>query len=222
MAEHPDEVILHQVTACQNCGKYLGSTVVQHHEQRQVFELPPLKIHITEHKAEVKLCSCGKVNKAVFPENVNAPVQYGARIQALCVGMNTYHFLSFARTSELMETLTGYAVNPSSIQNYIRKVHQKLSVFEAKSKHHLQQVAVLHNDETNIACAGKKLWLHVSATNEVTHYGIDEKRGKAATDKINILPAFTGVSVHDGWGSPAGNHTFGTPNVNMPYVMLIC
>ncbi len=58
---------------------------------------------------------------------------------------------------------------------------------------------MLHNDETSIACAGKKLWLHVSTTDEVTHYGVDEKRGKAATDSIGILPEFTGVSVHDGW-----------------------
>lgn len=199
MVEHPDEVVLHQLTTCQSCGKYLGGIPVEHHEKRQVFDLPPIKIHVREHKAEVKVCSCGKVNKAVFPEGVNAPVQYGSHIQALCVGMNSYHFLSFARTSELMETLTGYAVNPSTIQNHIRKAHQQLASFEANSKQHLQQVAVLHNDETSIACSGKKLWLHVSTTDEVTHYGIDEKRGKAATDRINILPEFTGVSVHDGW-----------------------
>ena len=149
----------------------------------------------------MKVCSCGRVNKAVFPEGVHAPVQYGSRIQALCVGMSTYHFLSFSRTSELMETLTGYAINPATIQSYIRKAYQQLAGFEVNSKQHLQQVAVLHNDETSIACAGKKLWLHVSTTPEVTHYGVNEKRGKAATDRIGILPKFTGVSVHDGWKS---------------------
>lgn len=199
MVEHPDEVILHQVTTCRNCGKYLGTLPVEHHEKRQVFDLPPVKMHVREHRAEVKVCSCGKVNKAVFPEDIHAPVQYGTRIQALCVGMNSYHFLSFARTSELMETLTGYSVNPSTIQSYIRKAHQQLASFAANSKRHLQQVAVLHNDETTVACAGKKLWLHVSTTDEVTHYGVDEKRGKVATDNIGILPEFTGVSVHDGW-----------------------
>ena len=158
-------------------------------------------MQVTEHRAEVKVCSCGKVNKAVFPEGVYAPVQYGSRIQALCVGMSTYHFLSFARTSELMETLTGYAINPATIQSYIQKAHQQLAGFEVNSKQHLQQVAVLHNNETSIACAGKKLWLHVSTTPEVTHYGVNEKRGKAATDRIGILPKFTGVSVHDGWKS---------------------
>lgn len=219
---HPDEVILHQVTTCQDCGKYLGSIAVQHEEKRQVFDMPPFKMHVTEHQAEVKVCSCGMVNKAVFPEGVNAPVQYGARIQALCVGMNTYHFLSFARTSELLHTLTGYAVNPSTIQGYIKKAHQQLTGFEVNCKRHLQQVAVLHNDETSIACASRKLWLHVSTTPEVTHYGVDEKRGKVATDTIGILPDFTGVSVHDGWGSPAGNPTSVIPNASMPYAMPIC
>jgi transposase len=195
--------------------------VADHYEQRQVFDLPPIKMHVTEHKTEVKVCNCGQVNKAAFPEGVHAPVQYGSRIQALCAGMGTYHFLSFVRTSELVETLTGYAVNPSTIHDYIKKAYQQLTGFEINSKQHLQQVAVLHNNETTIACAGKKLWLHVSTTPEVTHYGVNEKRGKAATDSIGILPKFTGVSVHDGWGSPAGNRTLNILSVNMPCAMPI-
>lgn len=114
-----------------------------------------------------------------------------------------------------METLTGYAVNPSTIQGYIKKAYHKLAIFEANSTLHLQKVAVLHSDETSVACAGKKLWLHVSTTNEVTHYCVDQKSGKVATDNIGILPKFTAVSVHDGWGNPAGNHISGIPSASM-------
>lgn len=35
---HPDEVILHSVTACQHCGNDLGKVATDHHEQRQVFD----------------------------------------------------------------------------------------------------------------------------------------------------------------------------------------
>jgi transposase len=41
--------------------------------------------------------------------------------------------------------------------------------------------------------------LHVTSTEEVTHYAVDAKRGKEATDRIGILPLFHGTSVHDGW-----------------------
>ena len=38
-----------------------------------------------------------------------------------------------------------------------------------------------------------------ASTERLTPYACDTRRGKAAMDEIGILPAFGGVSVHDGW-----------------------
>ena len=43
--------------------------------------------------------------------------------------------------------------------------------------------------------------MHVSSTEQLTHYAVHTKRGKAALDAIGILKGFAGVSVHDGWKS---------------------
>ncbi len=43
--------------------------------------------------------------------------------------------------------------------------------------------------------------MHVSATEQLTHYAVHPKRGKAALDAIGILADFHGVSVPDGWRS---------------------
>ncbi len=70
---------------------------------------------------------------------------------------------------------------------------------EAALKAALQQVPVLHNDETGVRQAGRVAWAHVASTARLTHYAIHPQRGRDATEAIGILSAYRGVSVHDGW-----------------------
>ena len=44
-----------------------------------------------------------------------------------------------------------------------------------------------------------KHWVHTLLTNLLTLLVVHPKRGVAALDDIGVLPAFSGVVVHDGW-----------------------
>ena len=81
----PDRVQLHRLDRCP-CGLCRGRSLRHQpllgHEKRQVFELPPLRLEVTEHQAQIKRCPVSGCRVgASFPEGVNAPVQYGPRFK---------------------------------------------------------------------------------------------------------------------------------------------
>src|SRR5512140_3923972 len=92
--EKPQHIEVHPVLECQHCHTDLAGVAVRKVEKRQVFDLPEGRLEVTEHQAEVKTCPiCGEINRAVFPEGVMQPTQYGPRIRAQLVYFNAYHFI---------------------------------------------------------------------------------------------------------------------------------
>jgi transposase len=72
----PDERQVHVVACCQQCQSVLSDGVSSDYERRQGFELPEVRLTVTEHCAEIKQCpQCGLINQAAFPVEVSQPVQ---------------------------------------------------------------------------------------------------------------------------------------------------
>src|SRR3990172_10445497 len=71
----PDQVKLHLVKECKHCHASLEKVAVQGHEKRQVFEVPTVRMQVTEHQAEIKACPCcHQKTTGEFPEAVTQPV----------------------------------------------------------------------------------------------------------------------------------------------------
>ena len=199
MVANPQQTVTCQVTHCQKCGRSLSQTPVLSYERRQVFDIPPIQMAVTEYRVEKKLCLCGHLTTALFPREAQAPVQYGINTQTLISVLAIHGYLTEKRLSELMDYLLGYRVNEATICAILEKLYDNLAGFEARSKQELIASPVIHNDETGVPVEGEREWAHVTATTELTHYAIDPQRGQEALDRIGILPYFHGTTVHDRW-----------------------
>ena len=86
MVAQPDQVIEHRAERCQSCGAALGAGESQVVERRQVFDLPPIEMEVTEHRTLRTVCGkCGYETTGAFPAQVSQPVQYGAGVKSLLV-----------------------------------------------------------------------------------------------------------------------------------------
>lgn len=202
MVEYPDFVEIHEVEKCLYCETNLSNSELVGVEKRQVFDLPPICLEVTEHQAEIKICcTCGKMNKGVFPDSVSGPVQYGNRVKAHCLYFNNYQFIPLERVSETMENLLGIRVNESSIFNYTKELFNNLSITDVMLKNRILSSKVLNLDETGFNVNAVRNWLHSYSTENLTYYSYHVKRGQIAMNAIGILPLFNGTGVHDFWKS---------------------
>ena len=198
----PDQVIVHPVEVCQHCQQDLREVESLQVERRQVLDLPPKRVLVIEHQAQQKCCpACHQISLAAFPDDIRAPVQYGAAIGAVGVYLVQQQLLPYERACEVVEDLLGPPMSVGTLQGLVERCAKQLEAVEQQIKTALSRAEVLHQDETGLYVAGQRHWMHVSATEQLTHYAVHPKRGKEALDAIGILADFHGVSVHDGWRS---------------------
>jgi len=196
----PDQVVVHRVTECMQCSTSLAEVPVVSVERRQVFEIPPLKIVVTEHRAETKQCPCcHRITKASFPAGVSRRVQYGRYLKAFVVYLLIFQFVPYDRIAGLFRDLFDHSPSKATLVHMVESCYNELGVVEEVIRGLLRDARVLHVDETGFRAAGKRNWLHVASTPFLTWYGHHKNRGLEAARFYGILPGFTGTMVHDHW-----------------------
>jgi len=200
MVDDPHHVVDHTTPKCSACGRELTRVEATACERRQVFDLPPIQVEVTEHRSHVKTCpGCGCENKAVFPAGVDAPTQYGPAVKATLSYLTAYQLVPLKRSREMLSDLFGIDVCEATILNSNSTLFGNLAGVEEAIKRELAGCPVAGFDETGIRVEGKTAWLHVSSTDTLTCYSAHQKRGRQATEDIGILPLFKGTAVHDFW-----------------------
>jgi transposase len=200
--EQPDHIERHEVTTCPHCAADLSEVEVYAVEKRQVFDLPPVRLEVTEHQAEIKRCpACSQRVKGNFPEDVTQPVQYGPRLKAQVVYLNTYQLLPLARLGELIEAFYGHAPSEALILEANETLAECVAPALREIKQQLIAAAVAHFDESGMQVEARLHWLHAAGTERLTYYTVHPKRGQAGMRAMGVLPEFRGRAVHDHWAA---------------------
>ena len=202
MSDTPDHVEWHEPVACGHCQSPFADVPIKSYKARQVVDLPSPRLEYTEHRVVTKQCPhCQKTQSAVFPEQVNAPVQYGESWSAWCAYLHTYQHLPLERITDLFEDLTGHRPSEATLLAHLDKLSNRLEPVERVIKGKLAESEVIHADETGMRIEGKLNWMHTVCDERWTFYDHHPKRGKAGMDAIGFLPFYEGVVVHDFWNS---------------------
>ncbi len=197
LVDDPDAVIDHVPGACAGCGSDLTAAAPAGWGRRQVHDIPPVSVTVTEHRLHRRQCPCGRATTAPAPDGVDGTAVYGPGLRAFAVYLLVYQHIPVARTAELIADLTGAKVSTGWVCSTLTRAANVLVGVEAMTTTLITLATIGHFDETSLNVNGGKWWLHVACTETLTAYHLHRSRGRVAVDEFSVLPAFTGTAVHD-------------------------
>jgi transposase len=195
----PNETLRHEPGPCGGCGADLAAAPQVGVERRQVFDLPPITVRVTEHRLITRRCSCGATTCGAAPAGVTAPVSYGPRITGIVLYLYVGQFLSKKRTADALAELFGTPMSQGTVAAMTERAADGLDGFLDTVKEQITDAQVAGFDETGLRVAGKLHWVHCARTDKYTLITCHSRRGREGIDDAGALTGFRGIAVHDAW-----------------------
>jgi transposase len=197
--EEVDEVQLLIPSRCQCCGVQVehrpGEAPARRH---QVWELPPIKPHVTEYQLGHGWCGrCEEWTTAELPPGVPTGA-FGPRLIGL-VGLMTGRLrLSKRLAREFLSTALGMEVSLGSICQMERQLASALQEPYRQARQYIREHWYAHADETSWSERASRAWLWTATTSQVSVFAIEPHRGSEEA-KALLGEDFAGFLVSDRW-----------------------
>lgn len=203
VASEEAQIENHYPSSCSGCGIDLSKQPSMGYDRRQVFDIPPIKIQVTEHRAHRACCSCcGEFTQGAFPAAATNNAVYGPNLRTFASYCLSYQLLPFGRTAELLSDFLGQPISQGTLDNMLSEACSGLDKFAQQVVQRLQQEQVVGFDETGMRAQGQA-YAHVASGSAHTFFFLG-KRDYATMDQMGILPAFKGIAVHDRYANYFG------------------
>jgi transposase len=199
--DHVDEFVDHYPDSCQGCGREFSDeekVPSRRPGRRQVAELPPTSVVVTEHRSHRLRCPCCKRRTAAaFPAEVAASA-FGPRLQAAVVTLTARNRVSRRDMSELARELFGLRLSVGAVEAICQRAANALAEPYQALLSSVLRAPVVNVDETGWTTAGegRTLWTATTPKAAVFRIGSDRHR-----DRLRELlgDGFAGICCSDRW-----------------------
>ncbi|MCA1679906.1 MAG: IS66 family transposase [Actinobacteria bacterium] len=199
--ERVDEIVEHWPERCPACARvFAESDRVDAAEpaRHQVAELPPIAVHVTEHRLHRLRCpACAGETRAELPAGVPRS-SFGRRLQAAVVTLAVRNRVSRRDTTELARELFGVELSTGSVDAIIQRAGEALAAPHTRLEQELKSAPVVNIDETGWKTAGgnRTLWGALTARTAVFRIAA----GRHAFEARTLLgERYAGIVCSDRW-----------------------
>ena len=180
-SERVDELIEHWPEQCRSCAREFAEVErvdAIEPSRRQVAELPPIAVRVTEHRLHRVCCpECAAVTTAEPP--VESRWAFGPRLQAAVVTLAVRNRVSRRDASELAGELFGVELSTGSVDAIVQRAGDALAAPHTRLEQEIKRSPVVNIDETGWKTGGNRRMLWGALTRRTAVFRIAAGRHTA-------------------------------------------
>jgi len=204
MVETPDTIESHMPGYCNCCGMDVSAIPHEFVGKRQVFDIPEIKVQVTEHQVFKKRCNaCGHETTSSFQAQAKDPVSYGNNIESLIGYLHARQYIPFKRMQEFFNHVLHVPISEGGIHYLLGKLAKKAKpAYEMiKDKLASETGGFVGSDETGMKVGGEKYWAWTWQNDGATFITITDNRAQRTITETFGAGFENAVLVHDCWKS---------------------
>lgn len=147
-------------------------------QRHQVYELPEIKLHITEYRLEKGCCkTCGENHVAQLPAGITWGIT-GPRLSAFMSHMVSKYQLSRRELKEFLKEHYNFNISMGTVYNKQKIVNNALEIPTSELLVAVKESSNINTDETSHYRDGKRQWMWAAVSSTIAFFSVAGSRGK--------------------------------------------
>jgi transposase len=164
------------------CGSKINS--IGEYQRHQVYELPEIKLHMTEYRIEKGYCPCcGRSHIGSLPEGITWGIT-GPKLTGFMSHLVSKYQLSRRELREFLREQFQFDISLGTIFNKQKIVNTALAPLVSNLLPEVKQSSSINIDETGHKRDGKNQWLWGLASSTAAFFSIQSSRGKKVLESL--------------------------------------